>query len=334
MEWECNACQGDCVVDIRGGRVSDAGCASQGAPSRRFIDLTADDDELVNWDNDDYPPALKPLLSRLHLPGTATLNVDQGWWPLLRRLNNDIAAVAPDYRITRLGEDLGVLDFEIAPADLIDEIASIIAGAQAESTGTCVVCADRAWLFRQGNWLVTLCPDHARARDARPARTDADITTAVPRPTDRELAFALSAGVPDSAFTAKAQLANGAYLRASADLDEVEMSSWLTSAAVARLLGTSAASVNGSRQRGALLGGRRRNGRYAYPAWQFDCRNRPLDGLQTVLAVVANDDDVVGISNLMTRDWEELDDLSPARWLAQGRPVEAVLKALDDGERL
>lgn len=155
----------------------------------------------------------------------------------------------------------------------------------------------------------------------------------MPRPTDRELAFALSAGVPASAITAEAQLANGAYLRASADVDEAEMSSWLTSTAVSRLLGTSAASVNDARQRGSLLAGRRRNGRYAYPTWQFDSQNRPLPGLQTLLAVLADDADVIGASNLMTSDWEELKDMSPARWLAQGRPFEAVVKALEDGKR-
>ena len=322
------------MVDMRRVRGSDAGRATDDKPSRRFRDLMADEDELVTWGGDGYPPSLRPILSRLGSSGTATLDVDQGWWPLLRRLDNDIAAVAPDYRITRLGEDLGVLDFAVASGDLTDEIADIIAGAQTESTGTCVVCADRAWLYRQGDWLVTLCPDHARARDARPARTDADIAEAVPRPTDQELAFALSAGVPGSAFTAQAQRANRAYVHASADADEAEMSSWLTSTAVARLLNTSPDAVNHLRQRGALVGGRRRNGRYAYPSWQFDWRNRPIPGLQTVLAVLAEDDDVVGISALMTGSWEELGGLSAAHWLAQGLPIEAVLRALEDSERL
>ena len=188
--------------------------------SRRFRDLTVEDDKLVSWASDECPPALRPLLSRLVPPGTASLRVDKGWWPLLQRLDCDIASVEPDYRITRLGEDLGVLDLEIDPGDLTDEIADIIAGAQSESTGTCVVCADRAWIYRQGDWLITLCPDHARARDARPARTDADIAEAVPRPTDRELAFALSADVPASAPTAQAEHANRAHLRASADAEE------------------------------------------------------------------------------------------------------------------
>ncbi|MEV7825909.1 hypothetical protein [Microbacterium enclense] len=247
----------------------------------------------------------------------------------------DIASVEPDYRITRLGEDLGVLDFEINPGDLTDEIADIIAGAQSESTGTCVVCADRAWLYRQGDWLVTLCPDHARARGAHPARTDADIAEAVPRPTDRDVAFALSAGVPASAFTAQAEHANRAYLRASAEAEEAELSSWLTATDVACLLGTPTAAVNRLRRQGSLFAGRRRNGRYAYPTWQFDCPNRrPLPGLHAVLAVFAGDHDIVGVSALMTGTWEQLDDLSAAAWLAQGRPIDAVLEALENSEQL
>lgn len=132
--------------NMPGERDSGAGRATDATPSRRFRRLTADDNELVNWDGDGYPPPLRPILCRLGSAGTATLNIDQGWWPLLRRLGDEIAAVAPDYRITRLGEDLGVLDFEIDPGDLTDEIAGVIADAQSESTGTCVVCADRAWL--------------------------------------------------------------------------------------------------------------------------------------------------------------------------------------------
>jgi hypothetical protein len=322
------------MTESAGEPVTTSQCGPARVANRRFTDLTAEDEELVSWMSDGYPPVLDPLLSRFMPPATASMNVDKGWWPLLRRLDRDIAAAAPNYRIIRLGEDLGVLDFEIVPDHLTEEIADIIAGAQSESTRTCVVCADRAWLYRQGDWLVTLCPDHARARGARSARTDADIAEAVPRPTDREFAFALSAGMPASAFTAQAQRSNRAHVRASADADEAEMSSWLTSTDVARILNTSPDAVNHLRQRGALLGGRRRNGRYAYPSWQLDWRYRPIPGLQTVLAVLSEDEDVVGVSALMTGGWEELGGLSAAQWLAQGRSIETVLRALENSERL
>lgn len=291
--------------------------------------LTPEDVALVNWAGDAYPPRLQPLVARLEGSGSRRLRVNHGWWPLLNRLDNDIAAVAPRYRVTRVSEDLGVLDFLVVEDDLTDEIAAMVEGAQSESARTCEICADRGWLYRQGDWLVTLCVDHARPRGARPATSDADIAEAVPRLTERELAFSLSAGVPASALGAEAGRGNLNYARASATEDEAEMASWLTSADVARLLGTPTTVVNTLRQQGAILAGRRRNGRYAYPRWQFDSRNHPLRGLQQVLAMF-EDDDAVGTSNLITARWEALDDMSAAQWLAQRRPAEAITQVLED----
>lgn len=72
------------------------------------------------------------------------------------KFDTEVAAVAPGYRVARLGENVRVLKIR----------------------------AERALPCRQGDWLITLCVDHARSRGARPARTDADIAEAVPRPTD------------------------------------------------------------------------------------------------------------------------------------------------------
>ncbi|WP_150951602.1 helix-turn-helix domain-containing protein [Microbacterium testaceum] len=320
------------MIGSNGERVDTGPRVAASEFTRRFTDLAPEDAGLVNWAGDDYPPVLVSLLARVRPAGTLTVNVNQGWWPILRRLENDIAAVAPNYRVARIGEDLGVLDFEVVSDDLTEEIAVLVGEAQSRSTHTCEICADRGWLYRQNDWLVTLCVDHARARGARPARTDADIAEAVPRPTDRELAFALSAGVPASAFTAQARLENDAYVHASADADEAEMSTWLTAADVARLLGTPTTAVNELRRQGSLLAGRRRNGRYAYPRWQFDRRNRPLTGLKAVLGRFGDDGDAIGINNIMTTVWVELKGLSIAQWLAHGRSVHTVLRVMDDWE--
>ncbi|SDC03990.1 hypothetical protein [Microbacterium enclense] len=178
---------------------------ANGGRSRRIVDLTPEDAALVGWVGDSYPAALAPLISRLMHSGISTLDVNQGWWPLVMKLDAEIAFIAPAYRVSRLGEDLGVLDFAVHPGDIEEDIEEMISAAQSESTRTCEICADRAWPYRQEDWLITLCVDHARSRGARPAKTDADIAEAVPRVTDREMTFAISAGVPASAFTAQRQ---------------------------------------------------------------------------------------------------------------------------------
>jgi hypothetical protein len=160
------------------------------------------------------------------------------------KLDAEIATIAPAYRMVRLGEDLGVLDLAVHPGDVEEGIEEMISAAQSESTRTCEICADRAWPYRQEDWLITLCVDHARSRGARPARTDEDIAEAVPRVTDREMTFAISAGVPASAFTARARRDNAAYFHASAEADDAEMSTWLTRAR-GRLSRPSVSSVHG-----------------------------------------------------------------------------------------
>ncbi|WP_150954642.1 hypothetical protein [Microbacterium testaceum] len=268
-------------------------------------------------------------MERLNRTGISTLAVNQGWWPLLRRVDAQIAALEPRYRVVRLGAELGVLDLAVHPDDLSEEVENLVDEAQYESTRTCEICADRGRAYRQGDWLITLCTDHARARGARPARTDADISDAVPKPTDRELAFALSAGIPASAFAAQARRENEIYLQISADADEAEMASWLSTAGVARLAGLTSAEVSGLRRRGELFAGRRRTGRYAFPRWQFDMQNRPLVGLRAVLAALG-DEDPISVSIMMTTPLEGLDGLAPVQWLARERRVQAVTQLMDE----
>lgn len=298
------------------------------APNRRFTDLRPEDAALVEWAKGGYPPGLDALVRRLGLSGIPTVNVNQGWWPLLRDVDAEIAAITPGYRVAALGEELGVLFLEVVPEDLTEDIENILEGARSASARTCEICAGRGSAYRQGDWLVTLCIDHARARGARRVTTDADIAEAVPRPTDRKLAFALSAGVPASAFTASARRANKAVVRGLAEADEAELASWLTSTEVARLMGCTVGDVNNLQKRGELYAARRRTGRYAFPRWQFDRRNRPLIGLTTVIAALDNEDPI-SVSNVMTSPLEELDGLVPAQWLAQRRPNQVVTEALE-----
>ncbi|MDU0366869.1 hypothetical protein RWH45_06550 [Microbacterium sp. KSW4-17] len=297
--------------------------------SRRFRDLTPDDAALVEWDGEGYPPALAPLITRLTSSGIRALNVNQGWWPLVKRLDEDIAALAPDYRVEQLGEDLGCLDIHLAPGDVTDETEYLIWGAQAESVRTCEICADRAWLYRQRDWLITLCVDDARARGARAARTDEDIVESLPRGAERGLAFATSAGMAASAFTVEARRKNDEYVHASTLADDTETASWLSSSAVARLMGVTPAKVNELRRRGELFAARRSSGRYSFPGWQLDQQNEPLRGLPEVLRALRGED-AVTVSRLLTAPSNALRGSSVVQWLASGRDPHLAAASIYD----
>lgn len=306
---------------------------TRSTPSRRSVDLAPEDAALVGWAEDGYPPGLEAFVRRLGRSGILTVNVNQGWWPLLRDADAEITAIAPGCRVARVGEELGVLVLEVAPEDLTEEIENILEGARSASTHTCEICAGRGSAYRQADWLITLCLDHARARGARRVKTDADIAEAAPRPIGRELAFALSAGVPAPALTSRARHRNEAYARGSAEADEAELASWLTSTEVARLMGRSVGDVDHLRKQGELHAARRRTGRYAFPRWQFDRRNQPLIGSKRVLAAL-NDDDPINVSSIMTTPLEELDGLAPAQWLARRHSVRALVGVLREADRL
>lgn len=81
-------------------------------------------------------------------------------------------------------------------------------------------------------------------------------------------------------------------------------------------------------QRGRLLGLPTREGRTAYPRFQFGPEGRPYSAVGTVLAVFRT----VGanpwtVASWFTSEQAELDDLTPAAWLAGGQDSERLVEA-------
>lgn len=69
--------------------------------------------------------------------------VQQGWWPLLVRLNARLSAMAPDYAIRCVRAQHGRLQFEVAPLSVEhapDRFMALIRDAEAEPRRTCEVC--------------------------------------------------------------------------------------------------------------------------------------------------------------------------------------------------
>lgn len=146
--------------------------------------------------------------------------------------------------------------------------------------------------------------------------------------TEAEKAFALSAGIPESAFSPEAAAANKLYEAQSAAADVSKLqASVLTTREVANRLGIPPDNVRQQLQRGSLYAVALVSGRKALPQWQFTDAG-PLPGLREVLAALPRDFHPLDVESVMTEPDESLGDRSPREWLATGGAVEPVLRLL------
>ena len=53
------------------------------------------DRDLIEWEGEGSPPALKPLRRRFRAGIRPELDVGRVWWPLLLRLDRDLSALDP-----------------------------------------------------------------------------------------------------------------------------------------------------------------------------------------------------------------------------------------------
>lgn len=92
---------------------------------------------------------------------TEKYNVGPGWQPLIEKLNRDLLALDPDYRIDQIKEKFGGLRYYwTASEDLPDDpwlaMDHLVADAERLSETTCESCGAPGEL-RGAGWLVTQC---------------------------------------------------------------------------------------------------------------------------------------------------------------------------------
>ena len=106
----------------------------------------------------------------------------------------------------------------------------------------------------------------------------------------------------------------------------------LTTGEVAALLGRAEANVRRSRLNGDLYapetGAAGRTLRF--PRWQFTDDGRVVPGLRHVLPALPPHLHPLSIERFMTTDVDTLGGQSPVRWLADGGPVEPVIRMADE----
>lgn len=185
---------------------------------------------------------------------------------------------------------------------------------------------------RRGDWAM-LVSKRLRAHDI-PEDVIPDVLDALAEPvdptstvTEAERAFALSAGVPEEAFTADADAANRQYELESAASDEADFRrSVLTTEQVAELLGVKTDNVRQQSQRHALYSAGYLNGQKVFPRWQFTADRRSVPGLRDVIPAFPVHYHPLDVQAVMTAPDEALGGRSPKQWLESGGNVDAVVE--------
>jgi len=84
--------------------------------------------------------------------------VNNGWFPLIKELIEDLIALGWDKQTCKVKEKFGGLRFYINGGS--DEIFDRISKAESDSYETCEVCGEPGELRRDLGWYWTFCEEH------------------------------------------------------------------------------------------------------------------------------------------------------------------------------
>lgn len=126
---------------------------------------------------DELPAEVRLIIERIAPGWPEVLEVSPGWYPLLGRLNERLAAIAPGYVVLQCKSKFGSLSFHAQPAAdpsiYVDEFSEVIRHAEWESIETCEVCGAPAKQYVIRLWVVTLYDQHAEVAWLAEARDGA-----------------------------------------------------------------------------------------------------------------------------------------------------------------
>lgn len=121
--------------------------------------------------SDNFSAEIQRIVDRIEPGWPEVVDVGEGWFPLLARLDERLSLIAPEYSVQQVKSKFGALSFFARASDDVydynDEFNEAIRAAEWESTETCEVCSDRAQIYVIRMRVWTLCEEHA-AREAGP----------------------------------------------------------------------------------------------------------------------------------------------------------------------
>lgn len=106
----------------------------------------------------EYPDDLRPVLERIDPTFGRTIDCDKGWWPLIVKMHQEMAAIDPDYRIYQIKEKFGGLRFYFAPSGPLfsPQMLDIANYYERRSYSTCETTGNPGVLMRKDGRLKTL----------------------------------------------------------------------------------------------------------------------------------------------------------------------------------
>jgi hypothetical protein len=120
----------------------------------------------VPEDAGEHRDALTALLLRIPDGWGRWISCDAGWYPLITRLDAQLAALDPGYVVHQVKEKFGTLRYYAQPSSADEEVAAafeaLIDGSEQQSAVTCERCGAKATACKRSNWYKTLCADCAQ----------------------------------------------------------------------------------------------------------------------------------------------------------------------------
>ena len=111
-------------------------------------------------DADEYAAGLEAILRRIPDGWGRWIGCGRGWYPIIVKLDEQIAAIDPDYEVMQVKEKFGTLRY-YCTGDGEESVFNLIMGAEQQSAVTCELCGASGQMHERGYWLRTLCSDCA-----------------------------------------------------------------------------------------------------------------------------------------------------------------------------
>lgn len=120
---------------------------------------------------EEFPGEIQAIRARIEPEWPDVIETGPGWFPLLERLDAQLAAIAPEYVVQQIKSKFGSLRFYARPShdpyDYREDFQLAIREAETQSLETCEECGGPALTLTIRMWVWTLCDEHAREkRDA------------------------------------------------------------------------------------------------------------------------------------------------------------------------
>ncbi|GAA2073832.1 hypothetical protein [Microbacterium hatanonis] len=296
------------------------------------------DVELINWAGEGYPPELQRILDR-QPPMWAALAVRQGWWPLLARLDAQLAELDPNYTISQVKQKLGGLHYGATTSltgDAREPFRRAVLAAQEEADNTCERCGRPGVLrINGGGYYLVLCDDDSAGFQivtgdtwavAQPAPRNKASANPRDELTAAEKWAAIMGGVSAAAFGEGGRRSAEAHLEWTSRYSDGILSTWLPLRDVSALVRVDEAELQRMSDVGELSTADV-DGSPRFAPWQVNDDGRSiLPGIGDVLRAMPNEYTALDVDVVMRFANEAFGGRAPRELLGTHEGLRKVIE--------